>query len=220
MSRHTSMATGGHCAVPQSALYEHGLLVGVVFGPERASSPCCQAASARGGHSDELGELLWAGDVADGDTEPPGNSRPPSGRPRTRPGHPPRGGRDRGRPDAGMLPQWRARVGPSQRIAGTHSATESSANTSASGSPPDPAPMRIPDRQHPASRIPHAARHYSAFVGLSAVRGRRVAGPGRWADCGRHTARRTCRGWVTGRRDWTTGGKELTGVSLHMNPRA
>ena len=153
MSRHTSMATGGHCAVPQSALYEHGLLVGVVFGPERASSPCCQAASARGGHSDELGELLWAGDVADGDTEPPGNSRPPSGRPRTRPGHPPRGGRDRGRPDAGMLPQWRARVGPSQRIAGTHSATESSANTSASGSPPDPAPMRIPDRQHPASRM-------------------------------------------------------------------
>jgi len=146
------MATGGHCAVPQSALYEHGLLVGVVLGPERASPPCCQA-SAQGGHSDELDELLWAGDLADGDTEPPGKL--PTRHPAVRGRGPATHLAAAATADAltaDMLPQWRP-ASDRPNASPPHSATGSSANKSASGSPPDPAPTRIPDRQHPASHM-------------------------------------------------------------------
>jgi hypothetical protein len=114
MSCHTSMAMGGHCAVPQSALYEHGLLVGVVFGPERASLALLPSISTR--RSLGRAPLGWR----------------PRRRRRRAPRKPPdRHPSVRGRGPAthlataattdaltaGTLPQWRARVGPSQRIA-------------------------------------------------------------------------------------------------------
>ncbi|HVD89053.1 MAG TPA: hypothetical protein VNB91_09185 [Jatrophihabitantaceae bacterium] len=105
----------GHCAVPQSALYEHGLLVGVVLGPEPASLAWCHA-SAQGGHSDEL---LWAGDLADDDAErPEAPDRHPSVRGRGPATHL-AAAATADALTAGMLPHRRARVGPSQRIAAT-----------------------------------------------------------------------------------------------------
>ena len=79
MSCHTSMAMAGHCAVPQSALYEHGLLVCVVLGPQigglrctGSQSPCrapcyvprsCGSASSRPPGSDvaTVEDVRWLG---------------------------------------------------------------------------------------------------------------------------------------------------------------
>ena len=108
------MAMDGHCAVPQSALYEHGLLVGVVLGPERASLALLPSISTRR----SLGRS--SSGLATSPTTTPSAPEAPDRHPSVRGRGPATHLATAATADAltaGMLPQWCARVGPSQRIA-------------------------------------------------------------------------------------------------------
>ena len=190
MSCHTSMAMGGHCAVPQSALYEHGLLVGVVL---RTGAGIPRPAAK---HQHKEVTRTSSSGQATLPTTTPSAPEAPDRHPSVRGRGPATHLAAAATVDA--LTCCRSGAPASDRPnASPHSATESSANKPASGSPPDPAPMTIPDRQHPAG-----SAALQCFVGLFAVRGRRVARPGRWAVIAGDIQRGgPAEAGVTGRRD-------------------